>query len=30
VRPLTPRLERPSFTSSNLKGLMIASTFFMI
>jgi hypothetical protein len=30
VNPLTPRAERLSFTSSNLKGLMIASTFFMV
>src|SRR5215467_4717591 len=27
--PWTPTAERLSFTSSSLKGLMIASTFFM-
>src|SRR5262249_12710499 len=29
VRPCTPMPDRLSFTSSSLKGLMIASTFFM-
>src|SRR4051794_3337470 len=28
--PCTPTAERLSFTSSSLKGLMIASTFFIV